>query len=106
MKVYNRLVRDKIPEIMLKDHTLPVTRVMEQDEYIEELNKKLTKEVNKYLETNNIEEMVDVLEVIRAIIEAKDTTYEEIEDKRVKKAQKKGTFKEKIYLEKVLENGD
>ncbi len=106
MKVYNRLVRDKIPEIMLKDHTLPVTRVMEQDEYIEELNKKLTKEVNKYLETNNIEEMVDVLEVIRAIIEAKDTTYEEIEDKRSKKAQKKGTFKEKIYLEKVLENGD
>lgn len=106
MKVYNRLVRDKIPEIMLKDHTLPITRVMEQDEYIEELNKKLTNEVNKYLETNNIEEMVDVLEVIRAIIEAKNTTYEEIEDKRDKKAQKKGTFKEKIYLEKVLENGD
>jgi predicted house-cleaning noncanonical NTP pyrophosphatase (MazG superfamily) len=106
MKVYNKLVRDKIPEIILKDNELPSTRILNDEEYIQELNKKLQEEVNEYLEAENIEEMVDILEVIRAILEHKGVTYEEIEEKRIKKATKRGAFKEKIYLEKVLQNGD
>ena len=106
MKVYNKLVRDKIPEIILKDNELPSTRILNDEEYIQELNKKLQEEVNEYLEAEIIEEMVDILEVIRAILEHKGVTYEEIEEKRIKKATKRGAFKEKIYLEKVLQNGD
>ena len=106
MKVYNKLVRDKIPEIILKDNEIPSTRILNDEEYIQELNKKLQEEVNEYLEAENIEEMVDILEVIRAILEHKGVTYEEIEEKRIKKATKRGAFKEKIYLEKVLQNGD
>ncbi len=106
MKVYNKLVRDKIPEIILKDNELPSTRILDDTEYVQELNKKLLEEVNEYLEAENIEEMVDILEVIRAILEAKGVTYDEIEEKRIKKATKRGAFKEKIYLEKVLQNGD
>lgn len=106
MKTYNRLVRDKIPELMLKEHELPTTRILSDEEYIEELNKKLEEEVKVYLENENVEEMVDILEVIRAILEFKGSTYEEVEEKRIKKAKKKGTFKEKIYLEKVMQNGD
>ena len=88
MKTYNKLVRDKIPDIILKDHCLPSTRILNDDEYIKELNKKLMEEVNEYLEAENIEEMVDILEVIRAILEAKNVTYDEIEEKRIKKAKK------------------
>ena len=106
MKVYNKLVRDKIPEIILKDNELPTTRILDDEEYIKELNKKLQEEVNEYLEAENIEEMVDILEVIRAILEHKGVTYDEIEEKRIKKANKRGAFKEKIFLEKVLQNGD
>ena len=106
MKTYNRLVRDKIPDIILKDHCLPTTRVLNDDEYIKELNKKLMDEVNSYLETENIEEMVDILEVIRAILDVKGTSYEEIEEKRIKKLKKRGGFKDKVFLEKVMENGD
>jgi predicted house-cleaning noncanonical NTP pyrophosphatase (MazG superfamily) len=106
MKVYNKLVRDKIPEIILKDNELPSTRILNDEEYIQELNKKLQEEVNEYLEEENVEEMVDILEVIRAILEHKGITYEEIEEKRIKKATKRGAFKEKVYLEKVLQNGD
>lgn len=106
MKVYNKLVRDKIPEIILKDNELPTTRILNDEEYIQELNKKLQEEVSEYLEAENIEEMVDILEVIRAILEHKGVTYDEIEEKRIKKASKRGAFKEKIYLEKVLQNGD
>ena len=50
MKKYNKLVRDKIPTIMLKDGQLPTTRILDDEEYIKELNKKLTEEVNEYLD--------------------------------------------------------
>lgn len=106
MKKYNKLVRDNIPDIFLKEHSLPVTRTLNDEEYVEELNKKLLNEVNEYLNTNNVEQMVDILEVVRAIINNSDTTYEEIEEKRRKKAKKKGTFEKRVYLEKVIENGD
>lgn len=106
MKVYNKLVRDNIPDLILKDHGLPTTRTLNDEEYISELNRKLSDEVKKYLETNNDEEMVDILEVIRAILEYNGSSFEELEEKRVKKVQKRGAFKEKVYLEKVLENGD
>jgi len=106
MKTYNKLVRDKIPDIILKDHCLPTTRVLDDKEYLEELNKKLLEEINEYLKDDNIEEMVDILEVIRAILDYKGTTYEEIEEKRIKKLKKRGGFKDKIYLEKVMESGD
>ena len=106
MKVYNKLVRDNIPDIILKDNELPVTRILNEEEYIKALDKKLKEEVNEYLDGNNIEEMVDILEVIRAILRAKGSSYKEIEVKRKKKALKRGTFKKKVYLEKVLQNGD
>ena len=92
--------------IILKDHCLPTTRILDDEEYLKELNKKLMEEVKEYLEEENIEEMVDILEVIRAILDVKGTSYEEIEDKRIKKAKKRGAFKDKVFLEKVLEQGD
>ena len=106
MKIYNKLVRDRIPEIILKDNELHSTRILNDEKYIQELNKKLQEEVNEYLEAENIEEMVDILEVIRAILDHKGVTYEEIEEKRIKKATKRGAVKEKIFLEKVIQNGD
>ena len=106
MKTYNKLVRDKIPDIILKEGSLPTTHILEDEEYIKELNKKLMEEVNEYLEAENIEEMVDILEVIRAILDYRKVTYEEIEEKRIKKAKKRGAFKDKIFLEKVTEPGD
>lgn len=93
MKIYNKLVRDNIPDIILKDNALPVTRVLEDEEYIKELNKKLQEEVTEYLEEENIEEMVDILEVIRAILDYRNISYEEIEEKGIKKLQKEVLLK-------------
>ena len=56
MKVYNKLVRDNIPDIILKDNELPSTRILGDEEYIKELDRKLMEEVNEYLENDNIEE--------------------------------------------------
>ena len=77
MKVFNKLVRDKIPDIILADNQLPVTRILKDDEYVEALNSKLLEEVNEYLDGNNINEIADILEVIRAIVEQQGLTMEE-----------------------------
>ena len=106
MKIYNKLVRDNIPDIILKDNELPCTRILDNKEYIEALNKKLTEEVNEYLENENINEMVDILEVIRAICDYKNIRFEDIEQKRIEKREKRGGFEKKIFLEKTIQNGD
>lgn len=99
MKNWNKLVRDKIPEIIKSNGEKAVTRSLSDEEYIIELNKKLLEEVNEYLKDDTAEEIADILEVIRAIINFKNITYEEVEEIRIKKLEKRGGFKEKIFLE-------
>ena len=100
MKIYNKLVRDNIPEIMIKNGAKPVTRVLNDEEYREELNKKLLEEVNEYLESKDILELADIQEVLLALINTTNTTYEEFEKIRKEKVYKRGAFNNKIFLEK------
>ena len=102
MKIYNKLVRDNIPEIMIKNGATPITKILSDEEYLIELNKKLLEEVKEYLESKEIEELADIEEVILAIIEAKSLTRDKLEEIRIKKVRKRGAFKKKIYLEKEL----
>ena len=106
MKIYNKLVRDKIPQIINADNRKPVTRILEDEEYLNELNKKLREEVSEYFEDNNVEELADIVEVIYGILNAKNVKIEEFENIRKAKVDKRGAFKEKIFLEKVIEEGE
>ena len=103
MKVYNKLVRDKIPEIIEADGKECKTRILSNDEYIAALEAKLNEEVAEYQADKNLEEMADVLEVLQAICTARGYSLDELELTREKKAQKRGGFKEKIFLEYVEE---
>ncbi|MDD2434787.1 MAG: nucleoside triphosphate pyrophosphohydrolase [Bacilli bacterium] len=100
MKVYNKLVRDKIPDIIKKDNGEPITRILNDEEYLLELNKKLKEELDEYLEEGSIEELADMAEVMRAIIELKKITFEDFEEVRLIKVKKRGAFKERIFLER------
>ncbi len=100
MKVYNKLVRDKIPDIIKDDNGIPITRILNDEEYLEELNNKLKEELDEYLEDGSIEELADMAEVIRAILELKKTSYEEFENIRISKVLKRGAFKKRIFLER------
>lgn len=106
MKVYNKLVRDKIPEIITKDNKKAITKILNDEDYLTELNRKIQEEVKEYSESNNIEELADIVEVIYGILEAKNISLEEFENVRKSKVQKRGAFKEKIFLEKVIEDGE
>ena len=106
MKIYNKVVRDKIPDIIKKDSRKPITKILNDGEYKKELDKKLQEEVKEYLEDDNIEELADIVEVIYGILASKYISLEEFESVRKKKAEKRGAFKDKIFLEKVLERGE
>lgn len=106
MKIYKRLVRDKVPDMILRDNQLPVTRTLNDKEYEEELNKKLEEEVKDYLVNKNYIDMIDIVEVIDAILDFKGIDKDSFEKERINKANKKGTFKDRTYLEKIMEQTD
>ena len=99
MKTYNKLVRDKIPQMIENENRHPVTRILETEEYKQELNKKLQEEVAEYIEDNNVEELADIVEVVYGILDSMNVSIEEFEKVRNAKVQKRGAFKERIYLE-------
>ena len=101
MKVYNKLVRDKIPEIIEADGKVCRTHILSNEEYIVALEAKLNEEVAEYQADKNLEEMADVLEVLQAICIARGYSLVELEALRVKKASERGGFADKIFLEYV-----
>ena len=101
MRSYNKLVRDNIPNIISENGEKPITRVLTDEEYIRELNLKIEEEVKEYLLDFSVEELADIEEVIRAILDYKNVSYEEFENVRLYKVNKRGAFKERIFLERV-----
>ena len=101
MKIYNKLVRDKIPELIESDGKKCVTHILSEKEYIAALETKLDEEIAEHRTDKNLEEMADVLEVLRAICIARGYTLEELEQLRAKKAAERGGFEERIFLEYV-----
>lgn len=102
MPTYNKLVRDKIPQVIAATGKECRTRILNEAEYKEELNTKLKEELNEYLEAatseQSLEELADVLEVIRALAVVHGASPEGLEALRVKKAEKRGGFQERVYL--------
>ena len=100
---YNKLVRDKIPEIIKQDGSVPVTHIADDQEYWEKLKEKLKEELDEFLKTSTEEELADILEVIYAICDFKKINRQKLELLRKKKAKKRGGFKKKIILDEVKE---
>ena len=101
---YNKLVRDKIPEIIKQNGEEPITRILSKDEYKKELEKKLLEECKEAIEANDegrIEELADLLEVIIALGKLQGKTFEDIIKVCEAKRNKRGSFDEMIYLEGV-----
>ncbi|WP_449623118.1 nucleoside triphosphate pyrophosphohydrolase [Robertmurraya sp. Marseille-Q9965] len=102
MPVHNKLVRDRIPEIIEKTGKEFSTRILDNDEYITELRKKSFEELQEYMnsKTNDdaLEELADILEIIYALCEYHGTDFHKVEEIRKQKAERRGGFKEKIFL--------
>ena len=102
--IYNKLVRDKIPENIEKDIGKTCKyRVLNDEEYLSELNKKVIEEANEFIENNSIEELGDLIEVLNAIMKVKDYKMDDVNTIMKEKEEKRGAFNNKIYLEYVDE---
>ena len=104
MPKYNKLVRDKIPEIIESNGEKPIIRILDNTEYNEELIKKLNEEYHEVIEADEndiIEELADMLEVMESIAELHNKTLEDILDAKEKKKIKRGGFSKRLYLKGV-----
>ena len=97
MESYNKLVRDKIPEILDGKGVPYEKRIASPEEYKAELIKKLNEEVQEFTESGgDVSELADIIEVVEAL--KKLPGYENVEDIREKKRKERGGFDEKIIL--------
>ncbi len=104
-QIYNKLVRDKIPEIIKSNDEEPITRILTDEEYKVELEKKLNEEYQEVLNAtgkDRIEELADMLEIMKYLAKLENATLEEVIAIAQEKEIKRGTFENKIFLEKVL----
>lgn len=99
---YNKLIRDRIPEIIEKNGQKAKIRKMTDEEYLAKLDEKLAEELAEYRADGNVEELADLLEVIYAAARARGCTAEKLEEIRHEKAEKRGAFTEKLLLEEVI----
>ena len=104
-RIYNKLVRDKIPNIIEEKGETPVIKTLDAIEYKKELEKKLYEEYKEVIEANGeeyIEELADMLEVIRALAKLENKSLDDVILIAEKRKEKLGAFDKKIFLEKVI----
>lgn len=103
-RIYNKLVRDGVPECIIKNGDVCVHCVIEdEDEYRFALDEKLDEEIVDYQITKDISELSDVLEVIHAIVEARGMTFEEFDQMRLKKREQRGGFNKRFLVKEIHE---
>jgi predicted house-cleaning noncanonical NTP pyrophosphatase (MazG superfamily) len=105
MPIYNKLVRDQIPEMIVSTGKQYSTRILKNQEYISELRKKSREELEEYMNADSnkaaIEELADLLEVISSLAKVHGSSIEEVEKVRKEKFKERGGFDKKILLVEV-----
>lgn len=101
---YAKLIRDNIPDIIAAAGKKCVVDVLSDEEYLVAVDRKMGEELEEYLESGEIEELADLVEVIRAAVVARGYSWEQLENIRAKKSVKNGAFKKKLFLKSVTED--
>ena len=106
MAVYNKAIRDKIPEIIQKDGFSCNVETMSDEKFLVEMEKKLSEEVAEYQNDKNPEELADILEVIYRIAKLKGISKEQLEKIRLDKVEKRGAFEDNLFLKDTSKIGE
>ena len=99
--IYNKLVRDKIPEIIETSGKMCEIEILSDEEYLQMLDKKLDEELAEYHQEQNVEELADLLELLYATAKARGYSIEELEHVRIEKQKARGGFDKKFLLKSV-----
>ena len=95
---HNKAIRDKIPEIIEKSGHSSNVKTLSDEEFLIEIEKKLSEEVSEYQNDKNPEELADILEVIYRIAKLRGISQEALEKIRIKKSEERGGFKDNLFL--------
>ena len=104
---YDKLVRDRIPELVEANGETPVTRRVEGEEYDDYLAEKLVEEAHEFREARADDgadadrELADVLAVVGTLLDCGDR--DRVERLREEKAAERGGFSDGVVLERVEE---
>lgn len=105
MIIYNKLIRDQIPEINQKDNKTCVVEVLDEQRFVLELKRKLIEESKELLESirreDIINELADIQEIIDTIKDSHAISSSEVREKQHKKAQANGRFEKRLLLVSV-----
>ena len=97
-KKYNKVIRDKIPEIIAESGKKYNLKQIDDASFLAEIEKKLIEEVDEYAESKDVEELADLLEVIYRISELRGVNSDELDEIRKDKAEKRGRFANNLFL--------
>lgn len=98
---YDKLVRDRIPEMIVSEGRKPDWNAVDSETALRYLEKKLGEECAEYCESREADELADVVEVVRGILHHRGMTWDELERIRVDKYEKRGGFEGGILLKAV-----
>jgi len=96
--VYNKAIRDKIPQIIRESGSKCDYKVLSDEEFLPHLEEKLHEELEEYEISKSLMELVDLLEIIYRIAEIRNLSKEELEKMRIAKREKRGEFKKNLFL--------
>ena len=100
---YDKLVRDRIPEIIERSGKSCVCETLSGERYLEMLDAKLNEELAEYQESKSLEELADLLEVMEAVVAARGYTWNQLQAVKTEKKVARGGFADKILLLEVAE---
>lgn len=107
-QIFNKLVRDKIPSKIENNGEIAITRVLDEEEYRKELYKKILEESDEVINAKSkeeiLEELADVLEIIKSIAQLENKTLDDIIEIANQKRLKSGGFEKRLFLEKTYTN--
>lgn len=107
MPIYNKLVRDKILEVIEAKGLSYHARILEPSELIKAIKAKMIEEATEFYEAqhkeDSVEELADIMELIHMAIGVLGVSFEELEATRVHKKKARGGFEKGIYLIDVVD---
>ena len=100
--VHNKLVRDRIPEIIRASGSVCITEILPAEAYLRALDEKLNEELAEYQQSKSLEELADLLEVMGAVVKARGYTWDDLTRVRKEKRANRGGFDQRIFLKEVI----
>ncbi len=102
-KIYNKAIRDRIPEIIEREGHQCEFKVLTNGEFLVQLEEKLEEELEEYKQSKSIGELIDLIEIIHRIVEIRGVSVKDIESLRREKNNERGAFSKNIFLIKTTE---